>query len=81
MSDVLMCSSLQSKGLKEIWDFIIKFIKNQKKNKNFYKNRESQKNKWMWNSVSGICVLTNLLPKDLINKEKFILRIQENVKN
>ena len=76
--DVLMCSSLQSKGLKEIWDFIIKFIKNQKKNKNFYKNRESQKNKWMWNSVRN--TVNEFITKDLI-KEKFILQIQENVKN
>ena len=51
--DVLMCSSLKSKDLKEIWDFIVKFVNVQKKNKNFYKNRELQKNKWMWNSVNN----------------------------
>ena len=59
-------------------DFIIKFIKNQKNNQNFYKNRESQKNKWMWNSIRNS--VNEFISKD-ITKEKFVLQIQEKVQN
>ena len=76
--DVLMCSSLKSKGLKEIWTYIVKFIKNQKNNQNFYKNRESQKSKWMWNSIRNS--VNEFISKD-ITKEKFVLQIQEKVQN
>ena len=75
--DVLMCSSLKSKGIQEIWSFIVEFVKKQKDNKNFYKNRESQQTKWMWNSVRN--AVNELITKD-ITKEKFVLQIQEKVR-
>ena len=64
--EVLMCSSLKSIGLEEIWNFILRFVDVQKENDNFYKNRELQKNKWMWNSVNN--AVNEFLNKDLVRK-------------
>ena len=64
--DVLMCSSLKSQGLNEIWSFVTNFIKKQKKIKTFMKNRESQKNKWMWNSVRN--TINQIISKGYIKK-------------
>ena len=75
--DVLMCSSLKSKGLEEIWNFILRFIDNQKKNENFYDNRELQKIKWMWNSVNN--AVDEFLIKDIF-KKKFVTLIEEKIK-
>ena len=49
-----------------------------KKNKKFYENRESQKTKWMWNSVSNN---VNEIISNEIVRNKFILKIKEKVKN
>ena len=76
--DVLMCSSLKSEGFNEIWDFVLNFVNKQKKNKKFYENRESQKTKWMWNSVSNN---VNEIISNEIVRNKFILKIKEKVKN
>lgn len=51
---------------------------NKKKNKKFYENRESQKTKWMWNSVSNN---VNEIISNEIVRNKFILKIKEKVKN
>ena len=73
-----MCSSLKSEGFNEIWDFVLNFVNKQKKNKQFYENRESQKTKWMWNSVSNN---VNEIISNEIVRNKFILKIKEKVKN
>ena len=73
-----MCSSLKSEGFNEIWDFVLNFVNKQKKNKKFYENRESQKTKWMWNSVSNN---VNEIISNEIVRNKFILKIKEKVKN
>ena len=76
--DVLMCSSLKSQGLEEIWSFVTNFIKKQKKTKNFYESRESQKIKWMWSTVNN--TINQIISKD-ITKNKFVIEIQEKVRN
>ena len=53
-------------------------LTNKKKNKKFYENRESQKTKWMWNSVSNN---VNEIISNEIVRNKFILKIKEKVKN
>ena len=73
-----MCSSLKSEGFNEIWDFVLNFVNKQKKNKKFYENRESQKTKWMWNSVSNN---VNEIISNEIVRNKFILKIKDKVKN
>jgi len=69
---------LKSEGFNEIWDFVLNFVKKKKKNKKFYENRESQKTKWMWNSVSNN---VNEIISNEIVRNKFILKIKEKVKN
>ena len=56
----------------------MRFADVQKENDNFYKNRELQKNKWMWNSVNN--AVNEFLNKDVVRK-KFVMQIQEKVKN
>ena len=73
-----MCSSLKSQGLKEIWSFVKNFIKKQKKTKNFYESRESQKIKWMWSTVNN--TINQIISKD-VKKNKFVIEIQEKVRN
>ena len=73
-----MCSSLKAEGFNEIWNFVLNFVDKQKKNKKFYENRESQKTKWMWNSVSNN---VNEIISNEIVRNKFILKIKEKVKN
>ena len=59
-------------------DFVLNYVYKQKKNKKFYENRESQKTKWMWNSVSNN---VNEIISNEIVRNKFILKIKEKVKN
>ncbi len=74
--DVLTCSSIESRGFDLIWDRIKQFIQVRKKNGEFIENRNYQKSKWMWNTVS-------LRTEDFINKDlksmKFVKDLQDDI--
>ena len=49
--NILTCSAIENKGIKEIWNFILKFIKTSKDKKIFYKTRNEQRLKNLWSDV------------------------------
>ena len=76
--EVLKCSSLFSKGVDDVWDFIDKFINLRISNNLFFKNRDDQRLRWLWEII-------NLKADDFINKnikkKKIIKKIEDDVKN
>ena len=74
--EVLMCSSIKSRGFDEIWDFVQNFIKKQKENKTFFINREGQLKKWMRNSIHQ--TVSEFINSDL-SKNGFLKQIQMKV--
>ncbi len=49
--NILTCSAIENKGIKEIWNFILKFIKTSKDKKMFYQIRNDQRLKNLWSDV------------------------------
>ena len=49
--NILTCSAIENKGIKEIWNFILKFIKTSKDKKMFYQTRNEQRLKNLWSDV------------------------------
>jgi len=49
--NILTCSAIENKGVKEIWYFILKFIKTSRDKKIFSKTRSTQKLKNLWSDV------------------------------
>ena len=74
--EVLICSSLKSKGLEKIWDYIQVFINKKKKNHTFFSDRQSQLKEWMWNSIHQ--TVNEMINSDL-SKNEFIKKIQLKV--
>ena len=64
---VFTCSSLNNVGLKEIWDFILKFIDQSKKKHIFEENRITQNLKNLWTEVD--LILAEYLEKKIKKKE------------
>ena len=77
-SEVLICSSTESRGFNQIWDFIKKFEEKRKKNGSFYDNRREQKIKAIWRDVE-------LRSSDYIEKElkskQIVKKIIKDVEN
>ena len=77
-SEVLICSSTESRGFNQIWDFIKKFEEKRKKNGSFYDNRREQKIKAIWRDVE-------LRSSDYIQKElkskQIVKKIIKDVEN
>ena len=76
--EVFTCSSLNSEGFLEIWDYILKFIETRKTNEDFFINRDAQRSKWMWNTVN--LKVQEFIQNNLKNKE-FVNYIQEGMKD
>ena len=74
--EVLICSSLKSKGLEKIWDYIQVFINKKKNNHTFFSDRQSQLKEWMWNSIHQ--TVNEMINSDL-SKNEFIKKIQLKV--
>ena len=76
--EIFKCSSLNLNGLDKIWKFIQNFTNIRKKNKKFFINRDSQRLKWLWESI-------NLKSSDFINKylkeKEFVKIVEKNVKD
>jgi len=49
--NILTCSAIENKGIKEMWNFILKFIKTSKDKNIFYKTRNEQRLKNLWSDV------------------------------
>jgi LAO/AO transport system kinase len=49
--NIFTCSAIENKGIKEMWNFILKFIKTSKDKKIFYKTRNEQRLKNLWSDV------------------------------
>ncbi len=78
--EVLMCSSIESLGIKEVWNFIEKFIYISRKNGSFFENRQKQKIKSIWSNISSgldSYIETNLKTKEFVKK---IIKDVENNK-
>ena len=76
--EVFTCSSLNSEGFFEIWDYILQFIEIRKNNEDFFINRDSQRSKWMWNTVN--LKVQEFIQNSLKNKE-FVNYIQKAMKD
>ena len=73
--NILTCSAIENKGIKEIWNYILKFIKSSKDKKMFYQIRSAQRLKNLWADVDlniseymNKNFKTKQYIKDLINK-------------
>ena len=76
--EVFTCSSLNSEGFFEIWNYILKFIEIRKSNEDFFINRDAQRSKWMWNTVN--LKVQEFIQNNLKNKE-FVNYIQDGMKD
>ena len=73
--NILTCSAVENKGIIEIWNYILKFIKSSKDKEIFYHIRRSQKIKNLWADIDLSIkeymdknFKKKLYIKDLINK-------------
>jgi len=69
--EVSLCSSTESKGIKEIWNFIKKFENIRRKSGSFYATRNNQKIKALWRDVTMETqeyIESNLQTKDFVKK-------------
>ena len=73
---VFTCSSLNLLGLDQIWTFITKFIKNRKYHKDFYKERNLQRFKHMWNMVD---FKIEEFIEDEVDSKKFIKTVIKKI--
>ena len=74
---IVTCSSLNNVGLEKVWEQILKFVNQRKENKDFFKERDSQKLRRMWSLIN--LKVQEYLNKDLVSKT-VIENIIENVK-
>jgi len=74
---IVTCSSLNYDGLEKVWEQILKFVNQRKENKDFFKERDSQKLRRMWSLIN--LKVQEYLKKDLVSK-KVVENILENVK-
>ena len=74
---IVTCSSLNSVGLEKVWENILNFVNHRKRNKDFFKERDSQKIRRMWSLIN--LKVQDYLKKDLVSK-KLIENILENIK-
>ena len=75
--EIVTCSSLNSVGLEKVWENILNFVNHRKRNKDFFKERDSQKIRRMWSLIN--LKVQDYLKKDLVSK-KLIENILENIK-
>ncbi len=70
--DVLICSSLEQKGIAEIWNAITKISQNKRANKTFDYNREEQNQNWLRQKKEAITVqhLKGLLKDNITSKKQ-----------
>ena len=76
--EVLMCSSIESFGINEIWNYIKKFIEISRNNGSFFENRQKQKIKSIWNNLNSR--LEFYIEKNIKTKE-FVKKIIKDVEN
>ena len=76
--EVLMCSSIESFGINEIWNYIKKFIEISRNNGSFFENRQKQKMKSIWNNLNSR--LEVYIEKNIKTKE-FVKKIIKDVEN
>lgn len=76
--EVLMCSSIESFGIEEIWRFIERFIDLLKRNGSFFQNRQKQIIKSLWSDINS--KLNEYIENDLKTK-KFVKKIIKDVEN
>ena len=76
--NVFSCSSISSRGVKEIWDFVEKFIYKAKKEKKFEEKRLEQKIKWLWESVQ---LKTDEFINSKLKKNNLVHTIENSIKN
>ena len=76
--EVIDCSSIEGKGIQEVWIHINKFMSTRKKSGNFQLTRKNQKIKALWNDI-------NLRVNDEIEKnlksKNFVKKIIKDVEN
>ena len=76
--EVLMCSSIESFGIEEIWRCIERFIDLLKRNGSFFQNRQKQIIKSLWSDINS--KLNEYIENDLKTKE-FVKKIIKDVEN
>lgn len=50
--EVITCSAIESKGIDEVWNMVLDFIRFTKSNKHFDEKRNSQSKYWMYESIN-----------------------------
>ncbi len=76
--DVLVCSSLETKGFEEIWGFIREFEKIRRRNGSFDNNRSEQKIKAIWRDLD---LRTSDYIESELKSKNFVKKIIKDVEN
>lgn len=76
--DVLVCSSLETKGFEEIWSFIREFEKIRRRNGSFDNNRSEQKIKAIWRDLD---LRTSDYIESELKSKNFVKKIIKDVEN
>ena len=70
---VTTCSSINNKGIEEIWEDICDYFKLTKKNGYFLKNRNNQKKNWLMQTIN------NRIQDDFYNDSKTVIEINNQI--
>ena len=76
--EVIDCSSIEGKGIQEVWSHINKFISVRRKSGNFQSTRKRQKIKALWNDIN--LRINDKIDRDLKSKN-FVKKIIKDVEN
>ena len=77
--EVMNCSSIENKGIIEIWDKITSYFKLTKDNNFFYKNRVKQNKYWL-KKIINQSIIDNFYQNERVRREykKQVKKIEEN---